>query len=883
MSERTAGRPGESEALGVSEVADALWLLDQIMRHSPTARERPPQGSIDAHLNPPGGAPSRIRPVNIDDDTPQVATPFKPSSEPLLPPQATTVRAPPIPSVALFPASARAAQLSLSGFAAEGFQTPSAAALSGKLAISRALRPLHRRIPSRLISVFDEHATVERVAGDHILSPVMRPKWERWFDLQLVIDRGASMGLWWQTVEELRSLMIQQGSFRDVRTWGLITGPLKSDQTGGLCLYPGARLPSERYRRATMAELIAPGAPRLIVVVSDCIGPAWQSGALLPLFRSWGRHHLVTIVQVLPRRMWARTALGTGREARLYAPETGAPNARLSEETGAAEPVSQAIAIPVVTLDALLLGAWARFVARAGAHWLPGVVFHDGAGDPLSHRSALLESAEPSPTARVARFDKTSSELARRLARIFTAVPLELPIMRLAQRNHLSASGHDHMAEVLLGGLVREISAGEPRQHDALQFEFLPGVLEILEPQQPVTEAIQIIEEIADYIAERRGQPAAFRALLATAARGQVPEIVVEPESRPFAALAARHLRRMGGVYAALADRISIEIGGISVLQAGLNELATLLSSPLAPPLPAELTTRWEGTNVRLDVLIALCAEVEALYRLAMGAYAELQALAEASNAEALYGERLAWILRELEDVVSHMGGGVRTRGDTLGPELGVVLGRVQLLLTASDRPGPQRLAEAIDLVRTLVARRPARLSYEINSQIHGLGLSEAVGAFKQTLLWPVAAGLSAEQRRAAQGALEVLGQSEGVLAAAAEQLRQCQAVVIALQPLDRTLEQSSDQFLKLWPEVKSAAAGLAPSAASGWRRSLVQRSAQLDGSSGATNRAKLADALRSYRALIYQRLFAVNRQLRRDLLHLKLSWELLQLSGEEA
>ncbi|MDY6898262.1 MAG: metallophosphoesterase, partial [Cyanobacteriota bacterium] len=100
-------------------------------------------------------------------------------------------------------------------------KVPTAQALRNQLAISRSLKPLKRRVPSKNEFIFDESATAERIAEEKLLLPVMRSAPERWLELALVIDERASMMLWKQTIKEFKQLLERHGAFRDVRTWGL--------------------------------------------------------------------------------------------------------------------------------------------------------------------------------------------------------------------------------------------------------------------------------------------------------------------------------------------------------------------------------------------------------------------------------------------------------------------------------------------------------------------------------------------------------------------------------------------------------------------------------------------------------------------------------------
>lgn len=100
-------------------------------------------------------------------------------------------------------------------------RVPDAAALPNKLGLARSLRPLMRRVHALYDTVLDEVATTERIATKQFWIPVLKPTLERWLELALVIDEGASMMCYTQTMMEFKRLLEVHGAFRSVQTWGL--------------------------------------------------------------------------------------------------------------------------------------------------------------------------------------------------------------------------------------------------------------------------------------------------------------------------------------------------------------------------------------------------------------------------------------------------------------------------------------------------------------------------------------------------------------------------------------------------------------------------------------------------------------------------------------
>src|SRR5262249_53763960 len=157
------------------EIADVLWLAAVSAREArPTVRAASPEAAPEPapYRGTPGtGQPPPETPGSARDG----ATPARDA------PPAAKVYAPSLPAL---PPSARGGGVPLG--------VPGVRALPDPLQLSRSLRPLKQRTPSRVDREMDEAATVDRVASEGVWLPLMRPAWERRFDLALVTDATPS-------------------------------------------------------------------------------------------------------------------------------------------------------------------------------------------------------------------------------------------------------------------------------------------------------------------------------------------------------------------------------------------------------------------------------------------------------------------------------------------------------------------------------------------------------------------------------------------------------------------------------------------------------------------------------------------------------------------
>jgi hypothetical protein len=432
------------------------------------------------------------------------------------------------------------------------FRSPTGRALPEPLRLARALRPLRRRRPSPHLRVLDELATARFIAHTGVWLPHLKPAPERWLSLALVTDGGTSMRVWHPVVRELLTVLETSG-FRDVRLWQLET------EGGSVALRrPDRRGSSARPRDPR--ELIDAAGRRVVAVVSDCVSSGWHDGSVARLMDLWGAHAPVVILQVLPERLWSATALALGWELSLRCLAPVAPNARLRstmrglEEAGLrpedlredAEPHGTSpcrrVPVVVVPLDARGMSRWASFV-DGRASTIRGYLLPEGDAQDEA-RSRPPSTADE----RVQLFLATASPLARQLAALLSTVPVTLPILRLLRAAVVPRAGLAELAEVFLGGLLRQTGAGggDP---DSLGLDFHPGVRERLRATLPSGAAMRALEVVTAYIGERAGHSLDFPAFVELPTPTDARRIAAA--DRAFALLSAKDLRRIGLVEAA--------------------------------------------------------------------------------------------------------------------------------------------------------------------------------------------------------------------------------------------------------------------------------------------------------------------------------------------
>ncbi|MYS95447.1 MULTISPECIES: SAV_2336 N-terminal domain-related protein [Streptomyces] len=467
------------------ELAELLWmaaLLDRERQEEEPSRE-------------PGEdrAPSSTAPAH-EAGNPEASTPGKADTPTPVPPQPEPVRHTPdrVPLTLPAPRSPQHRH-DAPGGGGSPLLAPAPPMLPHPLALQRALRPLKRKVASAHVRVLDERATADRIArlGAHpdVWFPVLRPAPDRWLRLNLVHDTGPTMPVWRPLVSELHTALAQSGIFRDVT------------------LHPAA--PDGRARHVPVLD----DGRTVTLVVSDCMGPQWRPGEAgdrwYRTLRHWARHMPLAVVQPLPEHLWPTTAL-PAEPGLLTSPSTAAPSARLAfTPYEAAPPPDHALPVPVLEPGAPWLAHWAALVAGPGgartpgaAAWLPP--------SPAPPAEPTPDIASSSPEDLVLRFRATASPEAFRLAgHLALAVP-SVPVMRLVQRTVDRDPRPQHLAEVILSGMLTSVP-GPPGS-----YEFRPGVRELLLRSLPRTargRTREFLEQVGGLIDERAGRAAGeFRA-----------------------------------------------------------------------------------------------------------------------------------------------------------------------------------------------------------------------------------------------------------------------------------------------------------------------------------------------------------------------------------
>jgi formylglycine-generating enzyme required for sulfatase activity len=471
-------------------------------------------------------------------------------------------------------------------------RVPTARAFRDSLSLARALRPLmQQRVVGEGLEL-DEPATVYKIAEERVWWPVTQPVTETWLELALVVDESASMLIWRRTIQELNGFFKHYGFFRDVRLWGLIdktafhqrSSSASTTKTGvetstldaeaapaqpEICLRanPFSRFHTQDLRRPE--SLIDPNGRRLILIVTDCVDPLWQTPQLLSTLKLWSDKGPTTILQMMPEWLWPRTNLRQTTSVSFQSQASGSANQALEVVLASTAYYRRSkaekntdIKIPIITLESDRVYLWTRMLTAQGAHRAPGAIFNPRAQRMTAVVQQRQQQKTPSTstgTFKAQTFRGGASPVARRLASLLAASPtITLPIIRMVQETSLPQSKEIHVAEVLLGGILHPKQPPSLDTHpDDVQYQFVDSEIRAaLLAEAPVSDTTAVlsryIEEhfnksLYDFILELRQ--------LIRAEGGS------EDELKPIATIAAEVLQYRGSEYADFVREVNDRFG----------------------------------------------------------------------------------------------------------------------------------------------------------------------------------------------------------------------------------------------------------------------------------------------------------------------------------
>ncbi|WP_371646904.1 FxSxx-COOH system tetratricopeptide repeat protein [Streptomyces mirabilis] len=392
-------------------------------------------------------------------------------------------------------------------------------------------------------------------------------------DVAVVADAGPTMGIWHRTVHEFATALHRCGAFGRITTHRLPYGHSADPAT----------LP--RHRAGT----------RLTLLLTDGAGPRWRTHEVEPLLRRWGQSGPLALIHLLPHPVWHTTGL-RGWQVLLRSPAAGAANHRmrwrprgLGPDLHGLPPAHRPdVAVPVLELAPRWLDAWSGVLGGGPPSWLPMTVMFPRARVPAAPEA----EPDPTPAARVARFQSSVPRSVFTLATMLSAIPLDAGLIEEVRGALLPGASLTDVAHLLVHGLVRPADGGHTT------FAFAPGIREELLATGRRTDVVRVVELIGD----RRGSGGEhlwrLPRLLRGAAVHRLPP--ADAESGPWLMAESAVLHALSGPFLKPAREVDEALAAAPAdrtrpQHAQHHGTATTPATPIAPTAPSDAVVRPPG------------------------------------------------------------------------------------------------------------------------------------------------------------------------------------------------------------------------------------------------------------------------------------------------
>lgn len=411
-----------------------------------------------------------------------------------------------------------------SSIKADHIRTPRKLSLSNHREWERSFRKLRYKIDSNSRFVLDELKTVDSIAQTNIYHAILKGKRENYFNLTLIIDQSSSMEIWRELIDEFNRTIQRFGLFNSISFYYLDT---KS---------PEAKLFSDKNKQTKISykQLAFSNKRGLILILSDCVSPAWRSNHLFKLIEFWSQYSLTSIVQMFPKRMWRGTALDKGFHTSFSSHSFNQLNRNLRSKED-----DEGLNIPIVAFEPISFRHWADVTLGKQGKWIDGIQLEEFE---VVKKLPISKTKKLTAEQREKNYRIHASPLAKELAIYASFFPVNFQVIRMLQELKLPSSNQSYLAEFFLGGLVKKEETSEK-----VYYEFHAGVKEILQKKIGPRESFRIFTMMSNFVAKNMNSALDFQALIFNP--NSISGLSLSENDIAFAKICVDVLRRRGGEY----------------------------------------------------------------------------------------------------------------------------------------------------------------------------------------------------------------------------------------------------------------------------------------------------------------------------------------------
>ena len=396
-------------------------------------------------------------------------------------------------------------------------------------------------------TTLDEEKIADYIAKTDIFRPFYKKSYEKRFSILCIVDSSESMKIWESLIDEFIKDVKNYHIFKEVKVYYLssdLEAPkLFKKKDKNTILNP-------KWYRQFEQNTIA-------FIFSDMLSKSWSSGKLLDEIKLWQNYIPLSIIQMLPQRLWNGTKLIDASMGKMSHRKKFRRNkeivSRVEEVLRYEEPsLENFIKIPILNFNESAIDAYGKVMRSLSNNRIDGALFEQE--DFRGEYKLSIEDNNKDAITRLKGFYKYASTQAKELLELLAVVPLSLPIIKLVQKKLLPQSNQEHLSEIFMSSIIEKKQKVDGfYQFSKLENEQV-GVREELIKKIGAKKVFQTIMKISEVI-EKQGAVFDFLAYVVN------PDSLKEGNEfseidREFTRVSVSVLREMGDKYSTMADSL---------------------------------------------------------------------------------------------------------------------------------------------------------------------------------------------------------------------------------------------------------------------------------------------------------------------------------------
>jgi len=398
----------------------------------------------------------------------------------------------------------------------------------------RSLKIKQNRTDKELL---DEQKCTEYIESSGIFNPIFKKSKvkESYYTLLIVVDQNYSMFLWNKQIIHFIKSLKSSTTFKQIHIMKLDSSqnhPLFSKEKSDQKIEYDAPLFKDKET--------------LTLLFTDVVGKSWRSKYMFEVLSIWSNYSFVSIVSMLPKRMWQKTPLRLGISLFMRSKKFLPKNSDLRAEFDFIEQslIKSSTNIPVIPYSDHAFEYLSNILTAKKGSWIDSRIFEELTPKEITDNV----EQEIDASTRVERFFSSTPPEARKLAIYCSVLPLNQEVIKEVIKVKSLGNDMDAFAEFFFGGLL-----DRDRKSSNFEFEFHKGVRAKLIELISMDEVESIFRILNKVIAHSFGVNQTMLDLLYGASENKV----LSDKEKEFASLLVKILEEKGSFYERDVERIN--------------------------------------------------------------------------------------------------------------------------------------------------------------------------------------------------------------------------------------------------------------------------------------------------------------------------------------